>query len=72
MKFCPPIALFVGVYDLLRLKTFLKKIEVKEAEEAVKYGRPAGERAGVLGALGVFDEGELTPIQKARKWILTD
>lgn len=33
-RYCPPIAAFVFVYDLLRLKTFLKKIDEKEAEEA--------------------------------------
>lgn len=52
--------MFVGIYDLVRLKTFLKKIELKEAEEAVKHGRPLGDRTEVFEALGINDQGKLT------------
>jgi hypothetical protein len=55
MKFCPPIAILVGIYDLMRLKTFLKKIEQKEAEEAMKHGRSLGDRTEVFEALGIND-----------------
>ena len=37
MKLLPPVALFVFIYDLLRLKTFLTKIGAKEAEESLRY-----------------------------------
>lgn len=53
-RYCPPVAAFVFVYDLLRLKTFLKKVDEKEAEEAQKHGKTA-ERTAVFEALGVLD-----------------
>ena len=37
MKLLPPVAFFVFIYDLLRLKTFLAKVDAKEAEEVARY-----------------------------------
>ena len=37
MRICPPVALLCGLYDLVRLKSFLQKIDQKERQESAKY-----------------------------------
>ena len=70
----PPLALGIFVYDLTRLKAFLKKVDLKEAEEAGKMGRQPEERSQVLYALGVQDEfapGQSIPLKKrVQRWFL--